>query len=174
MFNLGQILQLRFEVHDKDTKGKTELVGYVETTLTELMKQHQTIARKLSGPHKGEMGFLLITVQEKTDSTRNVALQMSVTNLPVRNNIFECNFATTYFMEIWRGHDAHNKQVKFYESELWVDEFDRAFTLRFTDSELCNSDTKDKTELHFKFISRNQYKMEDEETCRFITTLEEL
>ena len=50
---------------------------------------------------------------------------LRVSGLPERISVLQCNLATTYFMEMWKG--KGNKQVKFYESDLWVNEFDRDF-----------------------------------------------
>jgi Ca2+-dependent lipid-binding protein len=47
VFNLGQSLQLRFEVHDKDVDGGSQMIGYIETTLTELIQQDSLIQRDL-------------------------------------------------------------------------------------------------------------------------------
>ena len=79
---------------------------------------------------------------------------MRVTGLPAKRSIFECNLATTYFMELWKGDD--DNYVKFYESDLWVDEFQKDFNLKFTDAELCNC--KPGLPIEIRFISRNQYK----------------
>ena len=73
-------------------------------------------------------------------------------------------------MEIWKGYQGN--LVKFYESDLWVNDFNRSFQLKFTDAELCNCDPD--MPLQIKFISRNQYKMENDETCRLETCLTEL
>jgi hypothetical protein len=170
VFNLGQILQLRFEVNDKDTAGKVELIGYFETTLAQLMAQSRIVENHLKGPHEGPLGAITVTVQEKVDSQYNVHLKFRVHNLPKKNNMFECNFATTYFMELWKG--PAGKMVKFHESDLWVDNFDKDFNLKFTDAEICNGD--ENMPLVMKFISRNQYRMENEETCRLETTLNEM
>ena len=37
VFNLGQSLQLRFEVLDKDVTGASEMIGFIETTLADLV-----------------------------------------------------------------------------------------------------------------------------------------
>jgi len=38
VLNFGQILHLRLEVLDHDTDGSSQLIGFVETTLAELIK----------------------------------------------------------------------------------------------------------------------------------------
>lgn len=81
--------------------------------------------------------------------------------------ITECNFATTYFMEVWKGSDG--QVMKVYESDLWVDESTRDICLEFDDGTLCNGDHD--MPLTFKFISRNQYKMENTEVASCSTCL---
>jgi hypothetical protein len=103
VFNLGQVLLLRFEVWDQDTSGKKELIGYIETSLADLLKQKETIANPLKGPHDTAMGFLSVTVQESMEAQYNVSIKCAVTNLPQMHNMFECNFATTFYLELWKG-----------------------------------------------------------------------
>jgi len=70
-------------------------------------------------------------------------------------------------MELWKGDD--DNYVKFYESDLWVDEFQKDFNLKFTDAELCNC--KPGLPIEIRFISRNQYKMENEVAVACVTSL---
>jgi hypothetical protein len=71
-------------------------------------------------------------------------------------------------MEIWKG-DTVEGQMKIYESDLWVDEFEKTFTLKFTDAELCNC--KPGLAIEFRFVSRNQYRMENTTVVSCFTTL---
>jgi hypothetical protein len=99
-------------------------------------------------------------------------MQLAVNGLPSCNSIMQCNFSTTYFLEIYRGARGANN-VKFYESEYFVDEFNYKFAeMEFTDQDLCNGDLD--AAIEFKFINRNQYKMDNVEICYFQTTLNEL
>jgi hypothetical protein len=88
---------------------------------------------------------------EKQDAKFNVKLDVQVQNLPNCSNIFACNFASTFFMEIWKG--PIDQCVKVYESELFVDEFSRDFCIQLTDAELCNCDKN--LPIQFRFINRN-------------------
>jgi hypothetical protein len=63
----------------------------------------------------------------------------------------KCNFATTYFMEIWKGEE--NSRAKFYESDFFVDELTHTFSIDISDEELCNS--LPQLPIEFKFINRN-------------------
>lgn len=95
---------------------------------------------------------------------------MKATDLPETKSIFQCNLTTTYFMEMWKGDNMG--QVKFYESNLWVNEFDQEFSITLTDAELCNCDQK--LPIWIKFISRNQYKMTNQCTTMHKTTLSDM
>ena len=53
-------------------------------------------------------------------------MTLAVENLPSCNNIFQCNFSTTYFMGIYRGKRG-SASSKFWESAYFVDEFDYRF-----------------------------------------------
>jgi hypothetical protein len=75
-------------------------------------------------------------------------------------------------MEIYRGKRGSNN-AKFWESEYFVDEFDYRFQeMEFTDQDLCNGD--ENSPIEFKFINRNQYKMENTEIGHVETTLANL
>jgi hypothetical protein len=115
-------------------------------------------------------GSLQLVVQEKQEAKSNVNIQMQVQGLPERTSLFKCNFATTYFMEIWKGPEG--SRAKFYESDFFVDEFTHDFNLELTDAVLCNA--KKDCPIEFKFINRNQYSMINEEICGVVTTLEEI
>jgi hypothetical protein len=82
-------------------------------------------------------GSLQLVVQEKQEAKSNVKMQMQVQGLPERTTLFKCNFATTYFMEMWKGPEG--SRAKFHESEFFVDEFTHDFNLEFTDAVLCNA-----------------------------------
>lgn len=62
---------------------------------------------------------------EKQDAKCNIKLNLQAQNLPDCSNLFSCNFASTFFLEIWRG--AQDQCVKVYESDLFVNEFSRDF-----------------------------------------------
>lgn len=70
-------------------------------------------------------------------------------------------------MEILKGPEGN--RAKFYESDFFVDEFDKDFKLEFNDAEFCNCDVN--TPIEFKFINRNQYSMVNEEICSCVTTV---
>lgn len=98
-------------------------------------------------------------------------LDLEPINLPSTTNIWRCNFATTYFMEIYKG--ARGKNVKIYESSYFVDEkVIRLEKIRFTEQELNNGE-HDAT-IEIKFMMRNHYKMENQEICYVETTLTSL
>ena len=87
----------------------------------------------LMGAHAPNAGFLLIGAEEKRSARKKIKMTLAVENLPSCNNIFQCNFSTTYFMEIYRGKRGSNS-AKFWESEYFVDEFDYKFAeMEFTD-----------------------------------------
>ena len=65
-------------------------------------------------------GFILINVNEKKSANDVVTLDIEPIKLPTQTNIFKCNFATTYFMEIYRG--ARDSNVKVFESHYFVDQ----------------------------------------------------
>lgn len=59
-------------------------------------------------------------------------LSLQVKNLPSESNLFTCNFASTYWMEIWKG--PREQSVKVYESELFCNEFTKDFNIEMTDA----------------------------------------
>ena len=136
IFNFGQTLHLRFEVYDQDNNQPPELIGTYETTLAELVRQQKGMEFPLMSKH-AKAGSLQLVVQEKQEAKSNVKMQMQVQGLPERTALFKCNFATTYFMEMWKGPEG--SRAKFHESEFFVDEFTHDFNLEFTDAVLCNA-----------------------------------
>ena len=136
IFNFGQTLHLRFEVYDQDNNQPPELIGTYETTLAELVRQQKGMEFPLMSKH-AKAGSLQLVVQEKQEAKSNVKMQMQVQGLPERTTLFKCNFATTYFMEMWKGPEG--SRAKFHESEFFVDEFTHDFNLEFTDAILCNA-----------------------------------
>lgn len=102
VFNLGQVLHLRFEVYDQDQGGQKQLVGAHETTLTDLMKQSWNVERQLEG-NIPDAGHICVNVNEKQESNYMLHLELCAKDLPKMTKISEFNFATTYFMEIWKG-----------------------------------------------------------------------
>lgn len=82
------------------------------------------------------------------------------------------NFASTYFMEIYRGARGLDN-AKIYESEWFTNEPNHHFDLiELSDAQLCGTDHN--TPIQFRFINRNQFKMINTEVCYSLTTLREL
>lgn len=135
-----------------------------------MIKQKEIVDNELKGPFVGDAGFIAIVVQEKLSAKFNINLNFKVKSLPVMRNFWECNLASTFFMELWKGEE--NNEVKIYESDLWVNEFEKEFKLKFTDAELCNC--KPSLPIQIKFISRNQYRMENKIAASVNTTLHKL
>lgn len=81
------------------------------------------------------------------------------------------NFATTYYMEIYRGVRGNN--VKIYESEWFTNEPNhRLAPIHLSDAQLCGNDPT--SPIEFKFINRNQFKMTNTEIAYFTTTFKDL
>merc|ERR1719469_1671761 len=154
VFNFGQALHLRFEVVDANSDGSFSMVGYTETTLSALIRETEgkkMIEKNLMGENAPNAGFLSIGAEEKKSARQKIKMQVAVNGLPSCNSIMQCNFSTTYFL----------------------DEFNYRFAeMEFTDQDLCNGDLD--AAIEFKFINRNQYKMDNVEICYFQTTLNEL
>jgi hypothetical protein len=145
------------------------LVGAHETTLTDLMKQSWNVERQLEGKFP-DAGYICVNVNEKQESNYKLHLELCAKDLPKMTKISECNFATTYFFEIWKGQD--DQIVKVYESDLWVDDQMITHRIDLNDGELCNADHN--LPLTIKFISRNQYKMENTEIASCTSTLDNI
>lgn len=91
--------------------------------------------------------------------------------LPSQKSYRSLNFTTTYFMEIFKGEPG--SQVKIYESEWIVDDLKHLYSgLKFSDAHFCNCDLKFPIEI--KFISRNQFKMQNTLIASCKTTAGEL
>lgn len=99
-------------------------------------------------------GSLFLGCDEKKSARKTINFELEVEGLPSCSNMMQCNFSTTYFLEIHRCSPAGGATTKFYESEYFVDEFDYAFSpMEFTDQQLCNGD--ENSEIRFSFFNRN-------------------
>lgn len=102
----------------------------------------------------GERGAIMLGCDEKQTAKKQINFCLEVEGLPACNSMMECNFSTTYFLEIHRANKMGGPSHKFFESEYFVDEFDYAFKpFEFNDQQLCNGD--DDSDITFKFINRN-------------------
>ena len=161
IFNFGQNLALRFEINDLDSDGSQKMIGYIETTLTDLVKNASSspLEKQLAGEFT-DAGYLSIKASEKRNVSNKVHIDFQAIGLPECQNVQQCNFSTTYFMEIYRG--GMSSGAKIYESDFFVDDLNHRFSdLCFTDAELCGTDAGEL--IGVKFINRNQYKMENKE-----------
>jgi hypothetical protein len=136
VFNFGQYLQMRFEVNHVEADGHPCQIGFYEISLSEVITKtsgKKMLECDLMGSHAPNAGCLMIGAEEKRSARKKIKLTLAVENLPSCHNIFQCNFSTTYLMEIYRGKRGTNN-VKFWESEYFVDEFDYKFQeMEFTD-----------------------------------------
>ena len=128
---------------DADSDGTNEEIGSYETTLTELVIATAIVGDngmrefKLDAPagaKEPERGILMLGCNEKKTAKKQIKFQLEVEGLPACNSMMECNFSTTYFLEIHRANQLGGPTFKFFESEYFVDEFDYSFTpMEFND-----------------------------------------
>jgi hypothetical protein len=97
---------------DADSNGTNEEIGSYETTLTELIIATAVVGDngmrefKLNAPagaKEPERGILMIGCNEKKTAKKQIKFQLEVEGLPACNSMMECNFSTTYFLEIHRA-----------------------------------------------------------------------
>lgn len=107
-------------------------------------------------------GSLTLLVHETVKSQNKISLNLQALKLPARGSMWEMNFSTTYYLEIYRGQRGNN--AKIYESEWFTNDPNHQFDLiELTDDKLCGTDHT--APIEFKFINRNQFKMINTEVC---------
>lgn len=112
-----------------------------------------------------------MSVKDAKRPTRRIEMNFRVVDLPSKRNFLKKYFSTSYFLQIFKGDptekDVH--QIKMYESDLFVDEFDKEFRVEFTDEELCDGDFETKFEI--RLVHRNLYMLENKEFASAVTTV---
>ncbi len=118
-----------------------------------------------------DCGSLRLLCDEKTKASQKVVLDFQAKGMPSCNNVWACQFSSTYFLEIYRGPRGNN--AKIYESTWYVDDENHHFkNVELTDAQLCGCD--ESCPIEFKFINRNQYHMLNTEVAYLVTTLADL
>ena len=114
---------------------------------------------------------MFISVKDAKRPTRKIEMNFRVVDLPNKRNFLKKYFSSSYFLQIFKG-DPEEKDVhriKVYESDLFVEEFDKEFRVQFTDEELCDGDFETKFEI--KVIHRNLYMLENSEVGSAVTSI---
>ena len=172
VYNFGSLVTLKFECNNINANGKHQLIGECEITIPELVRKAS--ARGLNVPLTGktkDLGTLEFIVQEPTQARSKYYLDLQPLGLPSLKSYRTLNFTSTYFMEIFKGHPG--SQVKIFESDWIVDDLKHLYSdLKFSDAHLSNCDPKYPIEI--RFISRNQFRMQNTVVAICKTTAAEL
>lgn len=110
-------------------------------------------------------------MNETYKAQNTVVIDLEAVRLPDMTSLWKMNFATTYYMEIYRGSRGNN--AKIYESEWFTNEPNHFFDkIVLTDAVLCLTDYS--YPIEFKFINRNNFKMTNTEVCYLTTNFRDL
>lgn len=82
-YQFEQIQRLRFEVYDIDPIGQNDFLGYLETTLADIISTRSSAFKQplLGGPRK-KPGYLVVDVEELTACKQVVKFTLSANDLP--------------------------------------------------------------------------------------------